>query len=179
MENINLVKYSGSGGAKTRKWGPSLWNFLFTAIISRYPMKIDIKNEEHILIREEFKHLLTSLSIILPCIFCRESYKGFLEELPIKKYLNGRIELMYWLYKIKDKVNIKLIKQERECYIDEIKKFKDLYNNKKISKEEYYNKKNKAKNEIFLTVPSPPFREVLDKYEENRATCSKKAKKCI
>lgn len=176
---MDLSKYSGTSGAKTRKWGPSLWNFLFTSILSRYPMKIDNTNKEHLLIKTEFEHLLNSLGVILPCVFCRESYKGFLAELPVKKYLVGRIELMFWLYSIKDKVNKKLIKQEKECYIDEIKRLKALYKENKISEKEFYSRKAKAKLEIFLTVPSPPFKYVLDKYEEYRATCSKKAKKCV
>lgn len=176
---MDFSKYSGNGGAKTRIWGPSLWNFLFTSIIARYPVKIDKNNKEHILIKTEFEHLFKSLGIILPCVFCRESYKGFLKELPIDKHLVGRIELMYWLYLIKDKVNKKLIKQENECYNDEIKKLKNMYYNRELSKQEYYIKKEKAKKEIFITIRTPPFKNVLDKYEEHRATCSKKAKKCI
>lgn len=112
-KNIDYSKYNSTSGAATSKWGPSCWNFLFTSIIGRYPFKVNKNNPEHVIIQKHFKMLLTKLKHILPCIFCRNSFKKFIKELPIEPYLVGRVQLMFWLYLIKDKVNTKLINQEK------------------------------------------------------------------
>jgi hypothetical protein len=178
-EGIDYSLYDSESGMATKRWGPSFWNSLFVSIMGRYPFKIDTSNEEHLLLQSEFKHLLTSLSNIMPCVFCRNSFKNFLKELPIEPFLIGRIELMYWLYLMKDKVNKKLICQENLCYNDEKKRLKSLYYNKQISKEEYYQKIKEFKEEAFTTIPTPPFKEVLDKYEAIRAVCSQKSLSCV
>jgi hypothetical protein len=177
-DGINYSIYEGTSGMSTKHWGPSAWNFLFISIMGRYPTKIDIGNPEDILIQNSFKIMLTNLQTVMPCIFCRESFKGFLQELPIEPYLVGRIELMYWLYQMKDKVNKKLLKQENQCYNDEKKRLKALFYMKKITEEEYYQKVSEFKKDTFQTIPTPPFKEVLDKYESLRAVCSAKAKTC-
>ena len=153
-----------------------MWDALFISILGRYPIKITTK--EDILIKNTFKNTLIGLKDILPCIFCRNSFKGFLDELPIEPYLVGRIELMYWLYLMKDKVNQKLIYQENKCYNEEKSKLKAMVYNKEISEQEYYKKVKEFKQDNFETIPTPPFQEVLDKYENQRAVCDKKAKKC-
>ena len=63
--------------------------------------------------------MLLSLGYTMPCIYCRESFKKFCKELPIESSLSGRIELMRWLYDLRNKVNEKLIAQEKKCYNDE------------------------------------------------------------
>jgi len=175
-ENIDYSKYDSTGGMSTRNWGPHAWDFLFTSIMGRYPIKV--KTDEHRKIMNDFKILLTSLDNILPCIFCRNSFTVFLKELPIEPFLSGRIELMYWFYLMKDKVNRKLIKQERKCYRDEKRRLKALYHNEEISKRDYYIKIEKFKLKTFVTVVTPPFDQVLDKYEAFRAVCSKKSLTC-
>lgn len=175
-DNIDYSKYTSNSGMSTKFFGPKLWDGLFTSILGRYPIKITTK--EDIQIKNTFKNTLIGLKDILPCIFCRNSFKGFLDELPIEPYLVGRIELMYWLYLMKDKVNSKLICQERKCYNDEKSKLKAMVYNKEISEQEYYKKVKEFKQDNFETIPTPPFQEVLDKYENQRAVCDKKAKKC-
>ena len=184
MSSINLPRdidysiYEGTSGMSTKHWGPSAWNFLFISIMGRYPIKINNNNPEDILIKDSFKTLLTNLQVVMPCIFCRESFKGFLIELPIEPYLVGRIELMYWLYQMKDKVNKKLLKQESQCYNDEKKRLKALFYTNQITEAEYYKQAAEFKKNTFQTIPTPPFKEVLDKYESLRAVCSVKAKTC-
>lgn len=177
-EGIDYSIYEGDSGMSTKHWGPAAWKFLFTSIMGRYPVKIDMNNAEHILIRNAFKSMLTSLQIVMPCIYCRESFKKFLLDLPIEPYLTGRIELMYWLYMMKDKVNNKLLGQENVCYKEEKLKLKAMYYSGAISEEEYYSKVQAFKEETFNTIPTPPFKEVLDQYESLRAVCSDKAKTC-
>ena len=45
---------------------------------------------------------------VLPCKYCRESYKDFAKVLPIDKYLNTRKDLCFWPHKIHNMVNEKL-----------------------------------------------------------------------
>lgn len=175
-ENIDYSKYYGASGMNTKFWGSRLWDSLFVSILGRYPVRINTSDDLEI--KQAFKCTLTSLSVMMPCIFCRNSFKGFLEELPIEPYLIGRIELMYWLYQMKDKVNKKLICQENICYNEEKGKLKAMFYTKEITEEEYYKKVKEFKSENFVTIPTPPFQEVLDKYEAQRAVCDKKAKKC-
>lgn len=145
---MDYTMYATNSGMNTKEWGPGLWKFLFMSILGRYPKKIDEKNREDVALKNYYKDILLNLQYILPCVFCRDSYTIFIQELPIEPFLIGKIELMYWLYLIKDKVNKKLIEQEK-------------------------------KNNIFCTVPSPLFKEVLETYTGYRASCSKEMKKCV
>ena len=178
LEYIDHKKYYSESGMSTKHFGPMLWNFLFMSILGRYPVKLDIHNKEHVQIAKSYYMTLTSIKDTLPCIYCRNSYIQFLKELPIKPFLKGRIELFYWLYLIKDKVNKKLIHQENEYYTNMKNKLKSLYDNKKINKKIYDKKLKTLKKKIFVTIPTPPFKQVLDKYEKYRANCINKTKKC-
>lgn len=170
--------FQSTSGLSTKSWGPSGWYFLFSCIMGAYPVKLDKNNKAHLQIKSQFKSMLRGLSTVMPCIFCRESFKQFYKELPIEPYLVGRLELMYWLYLIRDKVNNKLINQERQCYNTEKKRLKHMYQKRKISEAQYYQMLQKVKSETLITKSSPPFLDVLHKYESIRAVCSAKAKTC-
>lgn len=148
---------------QTSKWGPSSWHTFF--IYSRnYPEKYNPLNSEHRIIRYYTKNFYESLKFILPCKYCRESYKKYYDELPIDNYLHGRDALTYWLYLIKDKVNQKLISQEIDKYYTEKNKYK-----KRLT----YKEDLELRKRIFVTKPSPPFKTVIAKYEKFRSTCNK------
>jgi len=175
------TKYLSTSGLATKSWGPSGWMFLFSCIMGGYPPVIDNKNPEHLKIKKHFKNMFESLGYTMPCVFCRDSFKVFYKELPIDKFLSNRIELMRWLYLIRNKVNEKLIQQEIDCYNNEKKRLKIIYyssNKSTDDKKMYYDNLKKFKSETFCTKKSPPFKEVLDRFENIRATCSKKAKTC-
>jgi hypothetical protein len=172
------MEFSSNSGLKTKMWGPSGWDFLFSCIMGGYPYKLDFKDKEHLLIKKHFKALLGSLRYTLPCVFCRESYQKFWKELPIEKHLTGRLELMYWLYLIKDKVNNKLMNQEQEAHDEKMGKLNYLFRMGKITRNDFMMHQENIKNTSFCTKPSPPFIEVLQMYESRRAGCSKKAKSC-
>jgi hypothetical protein len=131
----------------TKEWGPRMWYAMFV-VASNYPLEIDNKNKAHVFKMKKHKEFFENFQYILPCKYCRRSYKEFIKELPIKKFLISRTGLMYWVYLIKDKVNKKLIQQE---------------------------KMNPGK---FKTTPSPPFEQVCKFYESIRASCSDKTKTC-
>lgn len=175
---INEENFNSTAGLNTTKWGPGGWFFLFSCIMGGYPVKIDNTNSEHILVQKHFKIMFQSLGYIMPCVFCRESFKKFYKELPIDDFLVGRIQLMYWLYLIRNKVNTKLIKQELECYTNEKTRLLELYKNKRISKNNYTTLLSTFKRQTLVTNKSPSFLQVLKKYESIRAVCSTKAQKC-
>lgn len=178
MNKISNQKYVSLAGMRTNFWGPNAWNFLFSSILGTYPETINNKNKEHIQIKKAFKSLFMSLGFIMPCVFCRESYKKFIKEMPIESSLSGRIKLFYWLYKLKDKVNKKLIKQENDCLKNEHEKILKKLKDKKITKSQYNCLYDKLKKDILYTKPSPPCVEVLNYYEQFRAGCNNKTKTC-
>lgn len=173
--------YTSTAGLSTKMWGPSGWYFLFSCIMGGYPPEINEKNKQHLIIKKHFKNLILSLGYTMPCIFCRESFKKFCTELPIDDSLRTRLDLMKWLYNIRDKVNKKLIAQEKKCYNNEKRRLKKMYYSQpptKQRKEMYYKKLADFKSQTLITQSSPPFKDVLEKYESIRAVCSKQSKTC-
>ena len=69
-----------------------------------------------------YKHFFKSLGDILPCKYCRSSYKVFCKKLRIKHFLSDKMGLTYWLYCIHKLVNLKLNKDNME-FIDVVKKY--------------------------------------------------------
>lgn len=148
---------------QTSVWGPQAWDTFF--IFSRnYPYIINIENKEHMLIKKSTKEFYKSLIYILPCKYCRESYKIFWKKIPIDNHLNRRNDLTYWLYLIKDLVNKKLIEQEK---IELDKQIKEGIFNKSY-----------LKKKLLKTKKSPPFETILIKYDKFKAKCSDKTKTC-
>lgn len=88
----------------TRKWGPDGWLLLHN-ITFNYPIKPTQKDKtEHLL-------FFNTVQYILPCKYCRESFKEFVKQYPINNNLDSRKKLSQWLYNIHNLVNNKLIKQ--------------------------------------------------------------------
>lgn len=164
-----------NNGIKTSFWGPHAWSFLFSSIAGSYPITVDPRNQDHTKIVKAYQNMLNSLQYTLPCLYCRQSYMKFIKELPMVEYLHSRKSMMKWLYLIHDKVNLKLIKQERECY--ESEKTKLIQKNMKPEQLKVVLKK--LKTCTLKTKPSLPFEKVLAKYEKQRAGCSKKTKRCL
>lgn len=155
---------------QTTKWGQCAWDTFF--IFSRnYPGIYDPSDKEHVMIRKHTKQFYYSLNHILPCKYCRASYKEFWKILPIEDYLCCKNDLTYWLYKLKDLVNEKLIKQEKILFD---KKLSELKKCGKYTKD----KEKKLRKKIFFTKPSPSFESVLKKYDRFRAKCSDDTKSC-
>lgn len=86
---------------QTIKWGTGLWIGLhcmtFNYPIS--PTKDDINN---------YKTFFTLLSDMLPCIYCKQSYKIYIECLPIDNFLDSREGCTYWLFTLHNWVNNKI-----------------------------------------------------------------------
>lgn len=174
LPDEDYTHFHSNSGMKVVIWGPTGWKFLFTSILGSYPIKIDKSNIKHIDIKNGFRSMFFNLKYILPCVYCRESYDIFYKKIDIEEFLSGRIELMYWLYLIKDQINRKLIKQESVEYNTLKKNLKQDFYNKKISEKEYYNQIVEKKPQIKKTKSSPDFIEVLEMFEKCRADCSNK-----
>ena len=86
-------------------WGPSGWKFLHTLTFN-YPINPTI-NQKKI-----YKNYFTLTGDILPCKYCRVSYKEFIKKIPIDNYLDSRDSLVKWFYLIHNLVNKKLNKRK-------------------------------------------------------------------
>lgn len=154
-----------SNGMKTSFWGPHAWAFLFSSIAGAYPVSFDENNKEHVKIAKAFISMFSSLQYTLPCSYCRESYRKFYKELPIANFTQSRTRMMKWLYMIHDKVNQKLMEQQRNSY--------DLFKNnlikQNVSEAKLKSELKKSKSKIFTTKPSPSFDKVVSMYEKHRA----------
>jgi len=98
-------------GLRTKVWGPPGWIF-FHSVAFGYPMNPRSFNKKHKMnVQKVYKNFFTSLGWVFPCKYCRESYRKFIKEIPVDKYLCDRISLAYWSFLIHNKVNKKLGKQ--------------------------------------------------------------------
>lgn len=152
-----------ANGIKTAFWGPHAWAFLFSMIAGAYPVRVDSRNKDHIKIVKSMQNILNALRYTLPCSYCRTSYGRFIKELPMTNYAGSRREMMKWLYQLHDKVNQKLMKQERERF--EKAKAELLKHRKTIAPERL----RKLRSTLLTTKSSPSFDRVLAMYEKQRA----------
>jgi hypothetical protein len=86
---------------QTTKWGPSGWRF-FSSIVFNYSDH-PTDSEKRI-----YKCFFCHAANILPCIYCRHSYRLYMAELPIKDYLENSASIRQHQYLFHNKVNDKL-----------------------------------------------------------------------
>ncbi len=107
----------------TQKWGPDGWK-LVHSIAYYYDYYETDKDGKKI------NQFYNSMKHILPCIYCRRSFKQYLSELPL-----DTTSLFEWSYRIHNKVNNKLRKQgyneKPDPSFKKVKKFYDEYFSKK------------------------------------------------
>lgn len=100
----------------TNAWGPPLWEFLHTITLNA-PLKVPAEQQ---LVLQRF---FDSIGTVLPCRYCRNSYKLFTEMFPITCFIRTRLGLAYWLYRIHDLVNVKLAKPASPPFVEVIEKY--------------------------------------------------------
>lgn len=105
---------------KTTKWGNNGWCCL-QVMVQLYP------EQPTIIDKRNYQAMFTHMANMLPCIHCRRSYRIYILELPIAKFLNDRDSLKYWLYLLHNKVNDKLRSQGYCKFANP--KFEDIYEN--------------------------------------------------
>jgi hypothetical protein len=104
----NLGKYiekpGDDMGMQTRVWGPAGWLFLHS-IAQNFPHHPDDTQKKN------YFNFFQLVGDVLPCRYCRESYKDFISQPDTKlsyDVLKDRRTLSFWLYKVHNKVNKKL-----------------------------------------------------------------------
>lgn len=152
-------------------WGSPGWQFYHT-ITFNYPEKIDLRNPIHRDMKKYYKQLFENLQHTLPCIYCRESFKKFILELPIDAYLHSRKAITYWFYEIHNKVNNKLRNQEEELLSKEFLKFKKSHPS--FTKSQLRTQFKKMEKKYLYTKPNPTYGDICRKYEKQRANCAKR-----
>ncbi len=89
---------------QTTKWGPPGWCFL-NSIVSNYP------NNPTDFEKKLYENFFRHLGNMLPCIYCRQSYHQFINELPLNNWIKNNHTFMYNFYLLHNKVNDKLRSQ--------------------------------------------------------------------
>lgn len=88
----------------TKFWGPSGWKLLHY-ITESYPNKPTETQKANI------QTFFNVLGEVLPCKYCRISFKEYIAKKPIEKAINSKEKLCRWMYDIHNMVNSKLRKQ--------------------------------------------------------------------
>jgi len=113
----------------TRFWGRDGWKLLHSIAYS-YNEVINKVNEDKETDVKYYKTFFKSIQYVLPCIYCRRSYKKYITEHPFPKELTQK-ELTKWLYTIHNCVNDKLRKQdyaiESDSSLKEVDKYYENY----------------------------------------------------
>ena len=100
------------------KWGPGGWTFLHS-ITFNYPLE---PSEDD---KEKYKSFFSVIGDMLPCKYCRESFKIYYKFIPIDEFLDSRIGVTYWLYRIHQLVDEKVFKTN-SSFEDVIRKYENF-----------------------------------------------------
>lgn len=106
----------------TKIWGPPMWLSLHT-ISFDYPLN---PTEED---KNNYKKFFESLGDVLPCSFCKNSYKKFITKGITKlddSALQNRESLTKWLYYVHEAVNKKLGVDYGVSYDDIVRKYESF-----------------------------------------------------
>jgi len=102
--NSSPVDPDQNNGLITKIWGPSTWMSMH-CITFGYPVK---PSEEQ---KRSYKEYFTRVGDVLPCRYCRDSYKQFIssgEAAMTDDVFESRKTLTEWLYRLHNRVNKKL-----------------------------------------------------------------------
>lgn len=111
-----------NNGLITKVWGEPTWTSNH-AITFGYPIK---PTEQQ---KKEYKDYFISLGNVLPCRYCRESYREFIttgDTALNNDVLKGRDTLTEWFYRVHDSVNKKLEIEYAVTYGDIVDKYESF-----------------------------------------------------
>lgn len=103
----------------TKIWGPAMWISMHS-ISFCYPMNPSAKDKEN------YKNFFELIGELLPCIFCKKSYKKLISTGITKlddNALQNRTTLTKWLYYVHEAVNEKLGVNYGVSYDDVVKRY--------------------------------------------------------
>lgn len=107
----NVGDPNANNGMMTKVWGPAGWLFLHSVTLG-YPQDPDKYDVENGLpngsTRKHYYNYFREVGHILPCKYCRDSYREFATEIPLSKFMKNRDTLSQWLWIIHNRVNDKL-----------------------------------------------------------------------
>ncbi len=86
-------------------WGPIFWQTMHIVSLGYNPEPSKQEQEDAI-------KFYTSLKTMLPCGICRAHYSEFLREMPVEQAVGSRDDLIYWVFRLHNKVNNNLGKRE-------------------------------------------------------------------
>ncbi len=118
---------NAKNGMMTKVWGPTGWMFLHCVTFG-YPPQPEIydrdNNYEVGTTRRNYGIFFKEVGNILPCKYCRDSYRDFYNKDPVTQHLDNRMSLIKWFWKMHNKVNDKLgIKYCDSNFKDFVKKY--------------------------------------------------------
>jgi len=149
-------------------WGPGGWTFNHN-ITFNYPEEPTPED------KIKYKNYFTILGEMLPCKYCRDSYKIYIKYMPIDNFLDSREGLSYWFYRMHNLVNFKVFKDcvsfkdcvtkfesmRAKCGIinkDKDKKYKSCQRIKGEINEEYINE--------YVNYALLHYEDLANKYEQ-------------
>lgn len=99
-----IQKEGDDSGMQTRVWGPAGWLFLHS-IAQNYPWNPSSSQ------KREYLTFFSVIGSVLPCRYCRDSYKEFIKSPGLilsANVMTNRKTLVTWLYNIHNRINKKL-----------------------------------------------------------------------
>ena len=84
-------------------WGPFMW-FILHIITFNYP---ENPSPFH---KESYRDFFNALKNVIPCEQCRKHYTRHLQDCPITPHLDSKKQIIEWLIKIHNLVNVSLNK---------------------------------------------------------------------
>ncbi len=161
MTTLQLI--NSTYGVKTKAWGPHFWKTMYFVAMN-YPVSNPSQQD-----RKHYKSFYQSIQFILPCGLCLADFKKAVKEIPIDEYLDSRIDLLRWIWDMYDRVNCKLMAQEKKRFIEERNKLVQYYDEKRINKKQFDQRVEKIYQKICTTQKTTPFKQVLSEYAQHRA----------
>ena len=157
---------------QSSKWGPPLWDSLFH-IAAGYDFNDTPKREKD----RQYRAFFGSLGDVLPCRYCRDSYRNFYAALDIDRYMTmPSCGLTKYVYDLKNLVSNKLASQENKALREKFIELTEKHAGQDT--DEFWDELRREAHHICYTKPAPPFGDVLEDLKKHRAGCSQKMKTC-
>lgn len=157
---------------QSSKWGNCTWDAMFY-IAAGYDLNTTTQPEKD----KQYKAFFKSLGNVLPCRFCRDSYRNFYAALDIDKYMSmPSCGLIKYVYDLKNLVNEKLISQEKKALKQIFHELAQKHGG--IDSDDFWEDYREKAHKVCYTKSAPPFMDVVTNLLQHRAECSKQMKTC-